>query len=209
MDPFRISGRTSRHAAAIASGDWAKRENPSIRARFQIRSVTSIGGLASGRVAQGDQGSVRAQGAQRLAGDGPTDTVDDNVDALAPSGPVRALGQTFGGEVYDVFEPELARLGGFRCATGRRDYLAGALRPRELIDGVADRAADSCRQHPHAWLETSLRQARPSFGRHRRPWGHRRIFPKLYSISEFQRYTVHGNGSMRQALAYDLGKIQR
>jgi hypothetical protein len=99
--------------------------------------------LASGRVAQGDQGSAKAQGAQRLAGDGPTDTVDDNVDPLAPSEPVRALAQTFGGEVYDVFEPEVACLGGFRCATRRRDYLVGALRPRELIDGVADRAADS------------------------------------------------------------------
>src|SRR5271170_529610 len=98
MDRSRISGRMSRHAAAIASGDWAKRENPSIRARFQINR-----GLASGRVAQGDQGSARAQGAQRFAGDCPTDTVDDNVDARAPSDPVRALGQTFGSEVYDVF----------------------------------------------------------------------------------------------------------
>jgi len=42
MDPLTISGRMSRHAVAIAVGDWANREKPAIRARFQIRSVTSI-----------------------------------------------------------------------------------------------------------------------------------------------------------------------
>jgi hypothetical protein len=41
-DPLVISGRASRHAAAIVVGDWANREKPAIRARFQIRSVTSI-----------------------------------------------------------------------------------------------------------------------------------------------------------------------
>jgi hypothetical protein len=50
IDPFddwldgspTISGMMSRHAVAIAVGDWANREKPAIRARFQIRSVTSI-----------------------------------------------------------------------------------------------------------------------------------------------------------------------
>ena len=37
-----ISGTMSRHAVAIAIDDWANREKPAIRARFQIRSVTSI-----------------------------------------------------------------------------------------------------------------------------------------------------------------------
>jgi hypothetical protein len=31
-----------RHAATIAIGDWANKEKPAIRARFQIKSVTSI-----------------------------------------------------------------------------------------------------------------------------------------------------------------------
>ena len=38
-DPPSISGMMSRHAEAIAVGDWANREKPAIRAPFQIRSV--------------------------------------------------------------------------------------------------------------------------------------------------------------------------
>ena len=40
-----MSGMTSRHAAAIALGDWANSEKPAIRARFQIKTGGSSGTL--------------------------------------------------------------------------------------------------------------------------------------------------------------------
>jgi hypothetical protein len=83
-----------------------------------------------------------------------------DVEDLLAAGryPAHAVGETFHGEVNHVIEAKLARPSGFRRAAGRRNHLAGALRPRELIGCVADRPADPWSQHRHARLKSGLRQ---------------------------------------------------
>src|SRR5258708_29133154 len=115
------------------------------------------GGFASGGIAKRDQDTAETKAAQRLARHGAADALDNDIDAAAGRYPANAVGETFPGEVNHVFEAKLARARGFRRAAGRRNHLAGALRPRELIGRVADRPADPRSQYRHARLESGQR----------------------------------------------------
>src|SRR5580700_10053408 len=63
----------------------------------QVRHIDR--GLASGGIAQRDQDTAEAKAAQRLAGHGPADALDDDIDALAGRYPASALGEAFCSEV--------------------------------------------------------------------------------------------------------------
>ena len=83
---------------AIAVGDWANREKPAIRARFQIRSVTP---MVVSRPAEKPKRYEALQGAEaaqrRQLPDGPADALDDDIQTLAGRYLANALSEAFCG----------------------------------------------------------------------------------------------------------------
>jgi len=85
------------------------------------------------RNSKGNQDTAEAEAAQRFAGHGPADALDDDIDALARHYPAHAFGEAFCGQVDHVIEAKLARVSGLRSTSGGRNHLGRALRAGELI----------------------------------------------------------------------------
>src|SRR5260370_30426936 len=127
----------SRHAVAIEVGDWANREKPAIRARFQIRSVTSIVVLRPASAAFDTSASTAM--AQPARHSGRNDCVHDPVDlAKDDDGPTDAdlLASPLPSKSASIFRAREAGTRAFnmrfsRPGTTLERFLSRPLRPSD------------------------------------------------------------------------------
>jgi len=107
-DPPTISGMMSRHAVAIAVGDWGEQREAGQSARpFQIQVCHVDRGFYVRRNSLNVISTPpRGKAAQRLACHGAADALDSDIDTLTGRYPSNAVGETFRSKINHVLRSQ-------------------------------------------------------------------------------------------------------